>query len=120
MKHTLLASLILLSLTSLVVGGVTRTVYVQVEEVWWDYLAGTGKNQITGVPITEDPEGAFYYTPADDRIGASYLKARYVEYKDREFTQIKPKDPSLEHTGILGPIIWGEVGDTLQVFFPIF
>lgn len=43
-----------------------------------------------------------------------YKKVLYREYTDGTFTQEKPHPP---HLGFLGPVIKGEVGDTIKVHF---
>jgi hypothetical protein len=51
-------------------------------------------------------------------IGSVYKKARYVRYTDASFSTPFPyTDPELDHLGLLGPVIAGEVGDTLRVTF---
>ena len=46
-----------------------------------------------------------------------YRKALYREYTDDTFSKLKPRAPEWEHAGILGPILRGEVGDTIRVTF---
>lgn len=52
--------------------------------------------------------------PADDRIGNAYHKAAYFQYTDQTFTEQVPKP---NYSGILGPVIAGEVGDVILVHF---
>jgi FtsP/CotA-like multicopper oxidase with cupredoxin domain len=92
-------------------GGVTRTYYVAADEVLWDY-APSGLNKITGKPFG-DVENVFMQN-GPDRIGRIYRKAVYREYTDATFTKLKPRGPSEEHLGILGPVIRAEVGDTIK------
>ena len=92
----------------------TRTYYIAADEVNWDY-APQGKNMITGQPFGDD-ENVFVGHSAD-RIGSTYKKALYREYTDASFTKLKPKDPRWTHTGLLGPVIRAEVGDTIKVVF---
>jgi hypothetical protein len=51
------------------------------------------------------------------RIGRTYRKAIYREYTDDTFTKLKPRPPEWEHLGMLGPVLRGEVGDTIRVVF---
>ena len=95
-------------------GGVTRTYYVAADEVLWDY-APRGLNKITGKPFG-DVENVFMQN-GPDRIGRIYRKAVYREYTDATFTRLKPRGPSEEHLGILGPVIRAEVGDTIKFVF---
>src|SRR5947199_1518586 len=92
----------------------TRTYYIAADDVNWDY-APQGKNMITGQPFTDD-ENVFVRN-GPDRIGSTYRKALYREYTDATFSTLKPKDPKWEHTGLLGPVIRAEVGDTIKVVF---
>jgi hephaestin len=92
----------------------TRTYYIAADEVDWNY-APQGKNMITGQPFTDD-ENVFVKN-GPDRIGSTYTKALYREYTDSTFTRLKPRDPKWEHTGLLGPVIQAEVGDTIKVVF---
>lgn len=41
----------------------------------------------------------------------------YREYTDDSFTNRKQRGPDEEHLGILGPVIWAEVGDIIRVTF---
>jgi manganese oxidase len=92
----------------------TRTYFIAADEVNWDY-APQGRNMITGQPFG-DTENVFVQN-GPDRIGSTYRKALYREYTDATFTRLKPKDPKWEHTGLLGPVIRAEVGDTIRVVF---
>src|SRR3954454_8461698 len=92
----------------------TRTYYIAADEVNWDY-APQGKNMITGQPFG-DEENVFVQHTATT-IGSTYEKALYREYTDASFTKLKPKDPKWAHTGLLGPVIRAEVGDTIKIVF---
>jgi hephaestin len=92
----------------------TRTYYIAADEVDWNY-APQGKNMITGQPFTDD-ENVFVQN-GPDRIGSTYRKALYREYTDASFSRLKPRDPKWEHTGMLGPVIQAEVGDTIKIVF---
>jgi manganese oxidase len=94
--------------------GKVRTYYIAADEVEWDY-APSGMNKITGKPF--DGYAKLYVEKGDHRIGKVYRKAIYREYTDESFTKLKPRTPEWEHAGILGPIIRGEVGDTIHVVF---
>jgi FtsP/CotA-like multicopper oxidase with cupredoxin domain len=89
-----------------------RTYYVAAIEVDWDY-APTGINQISGKAF--DPTGNVFVQSGKQRIGKVYRKAVYREYTDATFTTPKARGPRWEHLGVLGPIIRGEVGDTINV-----
>ncbi|PTL36245.1 copper oxidase [Candidatus Methylomirabilis limnetica] len=92
----------------------TRTYRIAAIEVDWDY-APTGINQISGNAFGES-ENVFVQS-GKQRIGKVYRKAVYREYTDAAFTAAKAVAPQWEHLGALGPVIRGEVGDTIQVVF---
>lgn len=106
-------SLVTQTATPITYTGVTRTYYVDAEEVKWDY-APTGINQITGKPLADDFTTALYTQTGVDRIGKVYLKCVYRGYADDTFTTPTPRPAWL---GILGPVIHAEVGDTIEVVF---
>uniref|UniRef100_A0A2K5D1A5 Coagulation factor VIII n=1 Tax=Aotus nancymaae TaxID=37293 RepID=A0A2K5D1A5_AOTNA len=63
-----------------------------------------------------------YLNSGPQRIGRKYKKVRFVAYTDETF---KTREPIQYESGILGPLLYGEVGDTLlciiQIeFFPEF
>lgn len=92
----------------------TRTYFVAAAELDWDY-APTGINQISGSAFGES-ENVFVQS-GKERIGKVYRKAAYREYTDETFTTLKTVEPRWQHLGLLGPVIRGEVGDTIQVVF---
>lgn len=99
--------------------GVTRTYYIAADEVIWDYVY-TGMNGLTGEPFQS--LGFFANpTPGGPRIEkpvpTAYLKTLYREYTDDTFKTLQKRGPEWEHLGFLGPLIRGEVGDTIRVVF---
>ncbi len=94
--------------------GRTRVYFVAADEVTWDY-APLGKNAITGQPFAGIQE--LWTKRGPTRIGTKYKKAIYREYTDSSFRTLKPRPPEWEHLGMLGPVIRGEVGDTIRVVF---
>ena len=92
----------------------TRTYFVAVDEVPWDY-APSGSNQVTGQPFS--PIDNIIMANGPDRIGRVYVKAIYREYTDSSFSTLKKRAPEWEHLGILGPLLRAEVGDTIRVVF---
>jgi FtsP/CotA-like multicopper oxidase with cupredoxin domain len=94
--------------------GATRTYYIAADEVDWNYTPAD-HDHMTGKPYNER---ARYYTEnGPDRIGPIYRKAVYREYTDASFATLKPRPAAWEHLGVLGPVIRGEVGDTIKVVF---
>jgi hephaestin len=94
--------------------GKTRTYYIAVDEINWDY-APSGIDQMTGKPF--DHMAMMYVEQGKDRIGKTYRKAVYHEYTDSTFSTLKQRTPEWEHLGLLGPVLRAEVGDTIQIFF---
>jgi FtsP/CotA-like multicopper oxidase with cupredoxin domain len=91
-----------------------RTYYVAADEVEWDYAPG-GINKMMGMKF--EGTSKVFTEQGPHRIGTVYRKALYREYTDATFTKLKPRAPEWEHTGILGPILRAEVGDTIRVVF---
>ncbi|ELK23585.1 Ceruloplasmin [Myotis davidii] len=94
-----------------------RHYYIAAEEVIWNY-APSGIDTFTKENLTTPGSASevfFEHGPA--RIGGSYKKLVYREYTDASFTNRKERSPEEEHLGILGPVIWAEVGDTIRVTF---
>jgi FtsP/CotA-like multicopper oxidase with cupredoxin domain len=58
-----------------------------------------------------------YVEAGPHRIGRVYKKAIYREYTDATFAKLKVRPPEEAYLGILGPILRGEVGDTINVVF---
>lgn len=94
--------------------GRTRTYYVAADEVNWDY-APSGRDEAMGHPFDELQKA--YTEPGPHRIGRVYRKAVYREYTDGTFSTLKVRPPEEQYLGILGPILRGEVGDTLKIVF---
>ncbi|KAM4694047.1 ceruloplasmin-like [Discoglossus pictus] len=94
-----------------------RHYYVAAEEIMWNY-GPTGKNQYTGQRL-DDPksESYRYFVRNDQRIGGSCLKAAFIQYTDATFTEKKNRSQDEKHLGILGPIIWAEVGERIKMTF---
>jgi len=91
-----------------------HTYYVAADEVEWDYAPG-GVNKMMGMKF--NGYSNVFTERGPHRIGTVYRKAVYREYTDATFTQPKPRAAEWEHTGILGPILRAEVGDTIRVVF---
>jgi FtsP/CotA-like multicopper oxidase with cupredoxin domain len=94
--------------------GKTRTYYVGVDEIDWDYTP-TGMDKMMG--MAPDKYSKMFFESDKHQIGHVYRKAIYREYTDATFTKLKPRAPEWEHLGMLGPAIHAEVGDTIQIFF---
>ena len=58
---------------------------------------------------------ADHYTADATHIGPEYLKARFIEYTDGNFTTAKTPTAAEAHRHILGPLIRAQVGDWITV-----
>nr|XP_020013931.1 ceruloplasmin [Castor canadensis] len=98
-------------------GAQVRHFYIAAEEVIWNY-APSGIDVFTRENLTAPgSESAVFFEQGPTRIGGSYKKLVYREYTDASFTQRKERGPAEEHFGLLGPLIYAEVGDTIRVTF---
>ena len=119
LRHLTLAFACLL-LTSLVVPmranaeGQTRTYYIAVDEIDWDYTP-LGIDGMTGKPFYH--MASMYVESGKHQNGRVFQKAVYREYTDATFKTLKKRTAEWEHLGLLGPALHAEVGDTIQVFF---
>jgi FtsP/CotA-like multicopper oxidase with cupredoxin domain len=94
--------------------GKIRIYYVAAVELDWDY-APMGRNEAMGMPFDEDEKP--YVEPAPHRIGRVYKKAAYREFTDDSFTTEKVRRPDEQYLGLMGPLLRGEVGDTIRIVF---
>ncbi|KAF7720702.1 hephaestin-like 1 [Apophysomyces ossiformis] len=90
----------------------TRRYYITAEEIEWDYAPMKWDNMLDK-PLNETRAG-FYTVRSSDRIGSNYKKVAYRQYRDPDFRNPVPHDPSF---GILGPIIRAEAGDRVHILF---
>jgi FtsP/CotA-like multicopper oxidase with cupredoxin domain len=95
-------------------GSRVRTYYVAADEVEWDYAPG-GVNKMMGMKF--EGYSKVFVERDPHRIGSMYRKALYREYTDETFAHLKPRPAEWESSGILGPILRAEVGDTIRVVF---
>ncbi|XP_013203293.1 ceruloplasmin isoform X2 [Microtus ochrogaster] len=94
-----------------------RHYYIAAEEIIWDY-APSGTDTFTGDNLTApESHSRVFFEESAMRIGGSYKKMVYREYTDGSFRKRKQRGPDEEHLGILGPVIWAEVGDIIKVTF---
>ncbi len=91
-----------------------RTYYVAADEVEWDYAPG-GVNKMMGMKF--EGYSKVFVERGPHRIGSIYRKALYREYTDETFAHLKPRPAEWQSSGILGPILRAEVGDTIRVVF---
>lgn len=90
-------------------------------------MALIGINQLLRLPLAILPELSQFSSPSSacrsytsqfletgsHRIGSKYKKVMFVEYEDGTFKKRKVSDQ--RDTGILGPVLKGEVGDQFTV-----
>ncbi|CAO2613627.1 Cp [Lemmus lemmus] len=94
-----------------------RHYYIAAEEIIWNY-APSGTDTFTGDNLTApESHSRVFFEESAMRIGGSYKKMVYREYTDGSFANRKQRGPDEEHLGILGPVIWAEVGDIIKVTF---
>jgi multicopper oxidase len=94
--------------------GKVRTYYVSADRVVWNY-APQGRNEITGKPF--DAVADTYVKTGPGRIGSRYVKCLYRGYTDATFRHLTKRPADQRYLGLLGPVIRGEVGDTIHVVF---
>ncbi|XP_078288378.1 ceruloplasmin isoform X1 [Panthera onca] len=100
-----------------ILGKNVRHYYIAAEEIIWNY-APSGIDTFTQENLTAPGSASeVFFEQGPTRIGGSYKKLVYREYTDASFTNQKKRGPEEEHLGILGPVIWAEVGDTIRVTF---
>jgi manganese oxidase len=95
-------------------GPKVHTYYVAADEVDWNYTP-LGVDQMMGTPFMDFAK--LYTERGPHRIGSTYRKAIYREYTDESFSTLKARPAEWEHTGLLGPVLRAEVGDTIKVIF---
>ncbi|XP_036596430.1 coagulation factor VIII isoform X2 [Trichosurus vulpecula] len=82
--------------------------YIAVQEADWDYApAALVDPSVRG-------SKSHHLNSYPQWLGRKYKKARYMAYTDETF---KTPQSSQHESGILGPLLYGEVGDTLLIIF---
>jgi FtsP/CotA-like multicopper oxidase with cupredoxin domain len=94
--------------------GKVHTYFIAAEEIDWDY-APSGRDDMMGHAFMD--EARIFVERENGRIGRVHRKAIYVEYTGPDFKVRKPRAAEWKHTGILGPVLRAEVGDTIRVVF---
>ena len=72
--------------------------------------------KLTCFKITEycHRDAKIFTIQGDQQIGKKYKKALYREFTDATFEKKKER---AEYLGVLGPTLYAEVGDTIEVVF---
>jgi len=94
--------------------GRVRIHFIAAEEIEWDY-GPAGRDEAMGHAFSDFEKG--YMEPGPHRIGRVYKKCVYREYTDAKFNRLVERSGDQQYLGILGPILYAEVGDTLKIVF---
>jgi hypothetical protein len=94
--------------------GKVRVHFIAAEEVEWDY-APSGQDDAMGQTFDELQKS--YMEPGPGRIGRVYKKCVYREYEDARFARPLTRPPDEQYLGLLGPVLYAEVGDALKIVF---
>ncbi|XP_049728341.1 coagulation factor VIII isoform X3 [Elephas maximus indicus] len=81
--------------------------YIAADEEDWDYAPAV-------LPSTDRSYKSQYLNNDTQRIGKKYKKVRFIAYTDETF---QTREAIQYESGILGPLLYGEVGDTLLIIF---
>ncbi|XP_058147191.1 hephaestin isoform X3 [Dasypus novemcinctus] len=96
--------------------GATRVYYMGIREVQWNY-APKGRNVITNQPLDSDIVASSFLKTDKNRIGSTYQKTVYKEYRDSSYMDEVAKPTWL---GFLGPVLQAEVGDVILIYLKNF
>ncbi|XP_032993749.1 hephaestin isoform X2 [Lacerta agilis] len=94
-----------------------RTLYIMAEEVEWDYAMDHHWALERYNSSAEERYSDVFLSGKNGLLGSRYKKAVYREYTNGTFKTPKSRTDGEEHLGILGPFIWAEVGDVLNIVF---
>ncbi|XP_036271624.1 coagulation factor VIII isoform X1 [Pipistrellus kuhlii] len=81
--------------------------YIAAEEEDWDYAPSVSTPN-------DSSYKSLYLNNGPQRIGRKYRKVRFMAYTNATF---KTREATQYESGILGPLLYGEVGDTLLIIF---
>ncbi|XP_051485937.1 hephaestin isoform X1 [Apus apus] len=93
-----------------------RTYYILAEEVLWDYAPDRSWERERHNHSAESYADVFL-SNKNGLLGSRYKKVVYREYTDGTFQTPKARTDGDKHLGILGPFLWAEVGDILNIVF---
>ncbi|XP_040469618.1 ceruloplasmin isoform X2 [Falco naumanni] len=93
------------------VGAVNREYYIGITETKWNYAPGS-TNIVSGQLFAEEEQAGVFLKRGPHRIGSTYKKAVYTQYTNHLYDVTVDKPSWL---GFLGPIIKGEVGDSIII-----
>ncbi|XP_062868994.1 ceruloplasmin isoform X2 [Trichomycterus rosablanca] len=90
--------------------------YIAAVEMDWDYSPSRTWEEKMFNGLKDSPGNAFI-NKGNKFIGSKYKKVLYREYTDESFTKLKERPADMEHLGIQGPMIHGNVGEKVKVVF---
>ncbi|XP_027637273.1 ceruloplasmin isoform X2 [Falco peregrinus] len=93
------------------VGAENREYYIGITETKWNYAPGS-TNIVSGQLFAEEEQAGVFLKRGPHRIGSTYKKAVYTQYTNHLYDVTVDKPSWL---GFLGPIIKGEVGDSIII-----
>ncbi|XP_072266229.1 ceruloplasmin-like [Pyxicephalus adspersus] len=94
----------------------TVTYYIAAEEIEWDY-SPSRTWEYGWHPENSESPGDVFLNKTRTTIGSIYKKVVYRGYIDESFTRRRKRTDDEVHLGILGPFIYGNIGDTIKVVF---
>ncbi|XP_049728930.1 hephaestin isoform X6 [Elephas maximus indicus] len=109
--HLLWALLFMCPLWPQLTNGATRVYYLGIQDVQWNY-APKGRNVIKNQPLDNDTVASSFLKSDKNRIGSSYQKTIYKEYRDSSYMDEVAQPAWL---GFLGPVLQAEVGDVILI-----
>ncbi|XP_044090900.1 hephaestin isoform X4 [Neovison vison] len=91
--------------------GATRVYYLAIQDVQWNY-APKGRNIIRNQTLDDNTVASSFLKSDKNRIGSSYKKTIYKEYRDGSYMDEMVQPAWL---GFLGPVLQAEVGDVIII-----
>ncbi|XP_032702797.1 hephaestin isoform X5 [Lontra canadensis] len=91
--------------------GATRVYYLAIQDVQWNY-APKERNIIRNQTLDDDTVASSFLKSDKNRIGSSYKKTIYKEYRDGSYMDEMVQPAWL---GFLGPVLQAEVGDVILI-----
>ncbi|KAA0712528.1 Ceruloplasmin [Triplophysa tibetana] len=90
--------------------------YIAAVEMEWDYSPNRNWEEKLHNSLNNSP-GNMFLKKDGKFIGSKYKKVLYREYTDETFTKPKERPADMEHLGIMGAMIHGNVGEKVKVVF---
>ncbi|XP_044767615.1 hephaestin isoform X5 [Neomonachus schauinslandi] len=109
--HLIWALLLMQPLWPHLTEGATRVYYLGIQDVQWNY-APKGRNVIMNQTLDNDTVASSFLKSDKNRIGRSYKKTIYKEYRDGSYMDEMVQPAWL---GFLGPVLQAEVGDVILI-----